>query len=354
MSVGMRSFFLRLAVFLAVAAVALELLFRTVVPASQMPASHQDPVHGIMRQETRAFRTGRHTMGRLGRPAFRWRVNNDGFNSATEYLPVDRRQRPCVAVIGNCFVQGLHSDVEDHLAARLEREFAEQTAFYNLSAAGLPLSQAPLVVAFAVANYRPDLIVIQADGDSVKRSLRSNGNVPYSRQYQVSGDTIRALPPSPFQASEGKRLLRRSALVRYVHYNLRSSPTRAVPPAASADRPDPGVPDSVYTVLFDRTLRDIVAAAEGTPLFFVFDADRQAIYGGDARPDPVPLIRLAGAACARAGVASLDLTDAFWQEYNARGRRFEFRHDHRWNPYGVGVVARAVAAELRRTGLFVR
>src|SRR5690606_11514722 len=120
------------AVFGAALLLFLEVLMRTLVPAADLPLGYQDRDYGIMRLDTAGPREGRNSVGRLGRPTFAWRVNDAGFNSAWEYLGPDERPGPCAVVLGNSYVQGLYSDVEDHLAGQLQRATGGSLACYNL------------------------------------------------------------------------------------------------------------------------------------------------------------------------------------------------------------------------------
>lgn len=345
----MRRFVIRLAAFGAFLLLSLEVLLRTAVPASEMPLGHQRQDFGIMVLDTTAARDGLHTMGRLGRPAFRWHVNNDGFNSAWDYHGPAGRDRPCAVVVGNSYVQGLYSDVEDHLAGRLQRALGGSMAVYNLGTSGMPLSQVPNVLAFARDAYAPDLVVVLAT--SLDRSVRDKRKVRYSRQYRQVDGGLEAVPPTRFHADRRTRLLRESALVRYLIYNANlnlgggGDVVRAVP-----DGPD-DADQALYARVLDRVLDEIVAAAGGAPVVMLYDANRRAMYAEDARPARFPSSLLAEAACRARGIPYLDLTDTFWNDYRVHHRRLNFAENYHWNPYAVGLAAGATVDALRTAGL---
>ena len=356
----MRTFLFKLAAFPLFLAVFLELVFRTLVPAAEMPAGFQDQDYMIMALDRSSPRDGIHTLGRLGRPAFRWRINNYGFNSAIDYVPPAERGKPCVAVIGDSYTQGLYADVEAHLAGRLQAALGGTCDVYNLATSGMPFSQCPPVVRFAEAQFAPDLIVIQAGSSSLVRSLRSTGLVRYCQQYAVAGESLQPLPPTPFRVNKRNRLLRKSALVRYLYHNANLNPGGAgdIVKAMEEAGDDPdfllGVPRELCDELLDRIFAEIAAASPDTPVLVVFDANRNDLHATGARPPRLAESPVVEQGCRRNGVHFLDLTDAFWSEYQQHGRMFNFTNNYHWNPYGVSVVARAIETEIGRSEQMAR
>jgi hypothetical protein len=197
----------------------MEVVFRVLIPAADNPQAVQLHDYGILAYETEHVTTGRNTIGRYGRPAYRWRINNDGFNSAFDFVPAAERNRPLAIVIGNSYALGLYSDVEEHLAARLDAALEGRMDVYNLAVSGMPMSQVPLVVRYAREKYDPDLIIVQSSARSVKNSLVAKGRNPYSHQYSVEDGEIVDHPPREFVPNSYKHLIYRSALVRYLMYN---------------------------------------------------------------------------------------------------------------------------------------
>jgi hypothetical protein len=70
------------------------------------------------------------------------------------------------------------------------------------------------------------------------------------------------------------------------------------------------------------------------------------MYRENARPAPLEDSVLIAARCGEEGFGYLDLTEAFWLEYQREGRKFNFEDNYHWNPYGVSVVAKAILAKL--------
>jgi len=107
----MWKFTFRVAAFCAVFLIVAEVVLRTVVPASHPPFQAQDPEFGILTLDGSPTRSGRFTVGKLARERTTWRLNRAGWNSPIEYAGPEGRERPCVAVIGNSYVEGFYADV---------------------------------------------------------------------------------------------------------------------------------------------------------------------------------------------------------------------------------------------------
>lgn len=353
----MFSFLKRLTLFGVFLLLGLELIFRTGVPAAEMPAGYQDPEYRIMSLDREAKSDGHNTMGRLGRPRFAWHVNNFGFNSTYDYKRAAEREVPCVVVIGNSYTQGLYSNASEHLAGQLQDAMGLGAEVYNLGTSGMPLSQCPRVVEYAQDTFLPDLIVIQAGSGSVSRCLRENGRVPYCQQYTWQDNQLEALPPSRFSVSKRNRLLRRSALVRYLFYNSnfnlggQGNVEQAVQ-TQEQDKPGDGDDDEILVAAVRKVLREIRELAPETPILIVFDADRAALYATGGKPDRLRNSPLLEEACRRHDIHFVDLTAAFSSEYLKKGRKFNFEDNYHWNPYGVGIVKDAIMDKLESDDLF--
>lgn len=353
-------FFLkRLALFGGFLLLGLEIVFRTLVPAAEMPAGYQDPDYGIMALDRNHKLDGFNSMGRLGRPRFAWHVNNFGFNSFYDYKTPTERSSPCVVVIGNSYVQGLYSDADEHLAGRIQAAMGTAAEVYNLGTSGMPLSQCPRVVEFARDTFSPDMIIIQSGSGSVKGCLRENGPIPYCQQYVWKENNFQALPPSGFSINKRNRILRKSALVRYLYYNsnfdlggqgLVQQASQVRKPAeaeAPISQTNPKLEWAVGLVL--EEIRELVPSI---PILIVFDADRSALYSAGKAPARLRNSPLVEKACIGNDVHFLDLTIPFSDEYLAQGRKFNFEENYHWNPYGVGIVAKAIMAKLEQENLF--
>lgn len=348
----MFSFLKRLAVFGIFLLAGLELVFRTVVPAAEMPAGFQIADYGIMALDQSHIREGHNSIGRLGRPRFRWRVNNFGFNSAYDYRTPSERDVPCAVVIGNSYVQGLYSDADEHLAGQLQEAMGGAAEVYNLGTSGMPLSQSPRVVAYARDTFAPDLIVVQAGFGSIKGSLRKNGLIPYCQQFVWKDEQLTTVPPSRFSVNKRNRLLRKSALVRYLYYNSNFDlgGQGNVQKAVHAETP---LEDRSreWELAVARVLDEISELVPDTKILFVFDANRNALYASGRAPERTEESYLLEAACRSRDMLFVDMTAAFARDYQIHRQKFNFEENYHWNPYGVGIVTREIVSRLESEGM---
>lgn len=352
-------FLKRLALFGVFLLIGLEAVFRTVIPAAEMPAGFQDPDYLIMHLDRNARPDGHLTMGRLGRPRFAWKVNNYGFNSSLDYKKPSEREAPCVAVIGNSFTEGLYNDVDEHLAGQLQTAMGDAVEVYNLGTSGMSLSQYPLMVAYARDQFAPDLIIIQAGAGSVENSLRENGSIPYCRQFTWEADRLVSLPPSGFAINQRNRMLRNSALVRYLFYNSNFNLGGQGNVQKAGQAPEPGdsgkpaqLAEQHLDVVLETVLGEFRELVPDIPILIVFDADLRALYAGGRTPDRLRNSPLLEGLCRSHGIHFVDMTTAFSTEYLARGRKFNFEDNYHWDTYGVSIVAGAIMAKLKAENLF--
>ncbi len=338
-------FVVRFGLFLVVLLVALEVLFRTLLPATVMPYGEQDVEAGIMKHET-GVRDGVHGIGRYSHPRFHWHINDDGWNSAWEYRGPDERDVPCVAVVGNSYVQGLYSDVEDHLAGRLQHRLDGRAEVYNLGTSGMPLSQSRRVVRHARDAYAPSAYVILAGFSSLKASIRDLGFVPLSEQLEVDGDGFREVGPSRQSVSPKRRLASKSAIVRYLYHNANLD-LGGGGQVVKARNEGPAVDHSeLYLRAARHVLGGLRADDPDADFVIVVDADRNAMYDTGEKPSRLPSSDILEQVCAEFGMAFVDMTDAFWTDYEAHGRLLNFPDNYHWNPYAVDLVARTVLDEV--------
>ncbi len=352
-----RSFLLRLIAFAVVLLLGLELFFRLVLPSAEMPAGYQIPEWKIMALDASVQQNGHHSIGRLGQPVFQWDLNNYGFISAIDYKQPSERSVPCAVVVGSSYVQGLYSDSADNLAGRLHADFQGSVEVYNLGTSGMPLSQSPRVVAFAAHELSPDLIILQASASSLVRSLRNNGKVALCQQLSWQDGTLTRTPPSPLRISKFRRAIRKSAIVRYLFYNANvnlGGKGDVVKPVDGNQKDKPGTLDGIALEVYDQVLDDIFAeirSLTSAPIFLVFDANRKAMYTAGKKPSRLRESPPVEAGCKRNGVYFLDLTETFWQEYEASGKSLNFAENYHWNPNTVKLVAGAVRESLEHYGL---
>jgi len=123
----------------------LELMFRFVFPACELPASVQIP-GGFLVSDAGYQQSGDFTLGRVPTEGYHWNINNDGWNSIFTYESREERQRPLIALIGDSTLEGRSCNVEDHIDCWLYRLLEGAFDVYAFGRAGMPLSGAMMLL----------------------------------------------------------------------------------------------------------------------------------------------------------------------------------------------------------------
>lgn len=343
----------RCAAFGVLFALVAEVFFRAAIPASQPPFQAYNPRFGILYHEGCPARSGQFTSGRLARVRTRWNVNEAGWNSPREYLPPAQRDRPCVAVIGNSYVEGFYADVDSGLTGTLERQLGSSGAVYNFGKSGVNAAQMLRVARYVENGFAPETCVFVINHSSLRASIRDFGFQVSNEQYAWKDGTFDLVPPTEYRPNRVMRLRTYSAFVRYLYHNAAVLKTRAAIKQEAIQRNDPlaTARQTDEAPILEATARDIALRARadlpGTRVIFLMDSDRKRMYETRSRPDPLRESPIWATACREAGIEFVDMTDAFWDAFQADGRPLDRSDNYHWNQHGMAVVARKLADVMR-------
>lgn len=359
-------FLVRLALFLAVLVAVTEIWFRTVMPACETPLAFQSTPATICRYDPFRFTTGTVTVGRLCRKGGQWRINNAGWNSAIPYRHASADQHPLIALYGDSYIEGLYTNVTQHVDAYLARDMPG-TRCYAFGFSGWYLEQYVAVARYARRMFQPDALVIFVEEGDVADSIRGNGvKSPYWWQIGGVAQSYRELPPSmQYIASQKTIAAKRSALIDYLRFNaelkipgMRTEGAQQRPiPVASAS----GATSSDPEAASEQPWRNLLPAASfmvdalcrqqpGTPILFVGHGDRYlppaVARNSTLAPLPADCRAVEEAAMQHPQCMFLDLRLAFSQDWALNHRRFEAVDGGHWNAYANELVARTIASFL--------
>ena len=323
-------------------------------PPYLLPVTEQDPVARYQQNVEYQYSWGPDFAVRA-----RKRSNNFGFTHAADYRPEERT--PLLVVIGDSFIEAQAVDVGRTAPELLHAGLRGSGRVYSIGVSGAPLSQYLVYAQYARRTFRPDAMAFAIISNDFDESLLKYKSEP--RFHYFSDDGV--LRRVDYELSKTKQVLRHSALLRYVMYNLAAehrlqalfNPTA---PAAwvSRDREPPvaldrRVRDSERAVdyFFDRL--PAMSGLDSRAIVFVLDAVRPAIYEEDSLKNSettyhARMRRYFAAAAQARGYAVLDLQPVFIARNRQDGSRFEFPTDSHWNELGH----RLVAEELRGSAVF--
>lgn len=356
----MLRFMIRFGVFCFILAMVAEVFFRTIVPATSLPGSYMDPADDIFRFDSTWMTSGTNTHGRFGLRPAEWRVNNAGWNSLLDYAPPTEKVRPRIAVMGDSFIEGFPTDVDEHVDAFLQEFEGGSADVYAFGRSGWYLAQYVALARYAGENFAPDVYAIFINDHDLQDSLRENGlKTPYAYQLTQDGAGFRELKPrSHFVFPSRSRILRNSAVVRYVRGNLGLTWGRAdaVVEDANLRPPDAAAPAEEVSDLLQRATDYMVARLvdehPDSTFVFVVDTDRRGIYAGEPAQEERPEFEaLKSAARDHPSVHVLDLDPVFRRTYARDRRRFDGADGTHWDRYGNRVVAEAVHRFIRANRL---
>src|SRR5918996_1920518 len=144
----------------------------------------------------------------------RKRSNNFGFTHVADYR-ADART-PLLMVIGDSFVEAQAVDAGRSAPELLHAGLAGRGRVYSIGVSGAPLSQYLVFAKYASRTFRPDAMAFVVISNDFDESLLKYKSEPRFHYFDERG----ALRRVDYRLSTAKQLLRHSAFLRYLMFNL--------------------------------------------------------------------------------------------------------------------------------------
>lgn len=362
----MRKFMVALVGLLVVVAVPLaifELVFRFLPVNSGLgsqPVNAESPVFRF--SPNRDFT---YSLGWNFALANRGHLNNDGFVNDRDYDA--SAPGPLMAVIGDSYVEALMVPFADTLQGRLSRELGPRGRIYSFAASGAPLSQYLVWADYARKTYKPSAMAILVVGNDFDESLMAYKDAPGFHYYAPGKDGQLTLTRVDYSRSTVREMAARSALVRYLIFNLQGPERLRLLLAGQQQGGGEYVGNTASgggearlagsKAAVDAFLRDLPAAS-GLPadkVVLLLDGLRSV----DAlRPgvEDSYFMRMRAYFTAKAGEAGyevIDLQPRFLSLSREKGTTFDFGAiDGHWNGEGHAVAAAALRQSRAYRSLF--
>lgn len=336
-----------------------EVFFRTVIPSKEYPYTYYDRADGVMRYDPLPQSDGLYTLGRFAQVRSRWHINNYGWNSDVDYVPYGERTGPLIAIIGDSFVEALMTPVGDNIAAVLRRKLAGRCNAYAFGMSGAPLSQYLQMSRYVRRHFRPEVLVIVLVHNDFDESLRIFNDQYYFARLDTVDGTFVVVPPTPYEPKLVRRILRRSAIVRYMASNLSLSwPFGWWKDSIDVQKFNANVDVEAVRAREKLTRRattylmhEIVTVNEGTTVVFMVDAPRRDIYEGKmATSTVVWMNHLIADTCAQHGYRWIDLTGPFLERFTRDSVQFNSQVDSHWDAVGHRAAAETLLDSLGAWG----
>ena len=336
----------------------LELFFRFIIPASEQPNGYFDSNDKIY-VYSNELEKGLYTKGKFAEIKSKWRINNMGWNYPIDYYRVENKK--LIAVIGDSYVEAFQVDADKNYPYLLREKLGKHYEVFAFGMSGAPLSQYLHISRYVNKHLNPEVLIFNVVHNDFNESiLELFPEVDYFLQVSIKENgSVRETIPQPnysfAQYSPLKRLLYRSAFVRYLWSNLKVNNTVKDFFKNNEDQYESNI--KVTDVIENRgkiikatdyLIKTIHKENRDKRIIFIFDAPRKAIYNNSLNESNVRwLNEMMEASCKKYSVGYIDLTQLIQKDYKANNIKFNSEFDYHWNEYGHEFVASVLHEYLR-------
>lgn len=355
----MKVFFVRVSIFLISTFFVLEVFFRIGLPARQYPLSTMDSETRIRNYQS--SREGIFSYGALCRGKFSWRINPQGWNSRFDYFSRLERSNPMVALIGDSYLEGFWSDLDEHIDVKLSELSGGSVDFYSFGTWGAMLSQYLVIAKDVIAKYQPAVIVIFLNEDDARGSIytESSAFLFCHTVEMVAEDEFIMVPPAELFTSRLVPILLHSASLRYLKTNRNlaflargavvdpNANVAEIESFPAGSDTDTNINDfDEVTVAVTSYLLDQFESLDAK-VVFVADSPRAPIYSGEESPGSYRDCALIEYLCRdRDDLIFIDLKPYFIEDWNEFQRMFSSEENPHWDDYGNTVVSNAIYMDI--------
>jgi len=201
----------------------LELCFRFIIPAAELPTDFFDEEELIYRFEADSKEEGVFTIGKAAQQKGKWRLNNYGWNSTIDYTP--QKEKPLIAIIGDSYIEAFQVDVDKAYPSLLRKEVSNDYDVYNFGKSGAPLSEYLNHSRYVNKHFDPDIFIFNIVYNDFDESvLKLNPSTKHMLTLNIEDNVVTENPAQPNKSFKQynwkKRMLFKSAFVRYLYINL--------------------------------------------------------------------------------------------------------------------------------------
>lgn len=328
-------------------------------PPYILPVSSEDPVAHFQPNVDYLYSRGLDFSIRV-----RKRSNNYGYINVSDYH--SNEVTPLLMVIGDSYVEAHAVDAGKSAAEVLNAAVEGTGRVYSVGLSGAALSQYLVFAEFSRATFRPGAMVFVIIANDFDESLLKYSSDPQLHHFEENGNQF-LLRRDDYELSITKKILRHSALVRYIMLNLevrgildrlaawQSGGSQQYVGNVPARVDEARATDSMRAI--DEFFREIPVRTglDNRSVLFVLDGMRPALYSSDEllkaeNSFASRLRRYFMEQAASRGYEVIDMQPVFIRKHGLDESRFEFATDAHWNELGHELVAR----EIRKSAVFTR
>lgn len=341
---------------LVVIVIAFELFFRFIIPATQAPYYFFDEKYNIMKLATQPTRDGMTTAGPLAQMKAIWHINNEGWNSAIDYL--ENPDKPVIAIFGASLIEALHVNTNESVAAKLQEMLQEKYYVYNFGISGGVLSNMLNTTRYATKRFDPKLLVFNITPGTILPSLCGDAVIPGMCLRNTENGFSEII--KPYTPKSTYRFLRRSATVRYLYQNIGIDNLKRLLPlpkflhAAEKNNQHKVVhdnsesPESIKLMeenILDYILKTIKVENQERDVIILYSYSNREkkLYTKDRLQHEFDIIQNK---CAKYGLYFIDLGKELKNIEETSRKGIDFGFDDHWNAFGHESVAKKLYSEL--------
>ncbi len=287
-------------------------------------------------------------------------INNYGFLNDQDYTPQD--ESPLLAIIGDSYVEAAQVENKNSMHGLLSQETKGKGKVYSFGMSGSPLSDYLAYAVYAVNEFNAKALVIIVVGNDFDESLTKYKNAPGFYYFSGLSDQLELIRID-YHPTLITRLLRRSALIRYMVFNLQLNwqsfvnifnNDKGVAEVkfvgnTRSDFDEERISDSERAVNYFLEELPVRTGLGSDRILFIIDGMRPYIY------QPEILMKVKGSyfdmmrkyfirVAMKKGYEVIDLQPIFIKGHDIEGSRFEFPTDLHWNEAGHRLVAEKIKA----------
>lgn len=292
-------------------------------------------------------------------------INRDGWNSHHKTYPLAKSKKIRIAIIGDSYIAALEPGYKNAIPFLLEKELGSKYyEVYNFGIGGAHLAQYLHIFKNEVLKYDPSIIVfliIHNDfAPSYKKDLMASGR--YGQTFLTlpisKNGKIEVVPPRPYNPKWDKLLDLNSIRLLFYQYKLRTR-FAYIKSLVLNKQYEMNIETSVSNTPLDKNkilanyvVSNIIdiAGKKGIKVIFMMNGDTQTIYNEpDTKSDsaPIRLNKMMRTVVEKNGAVFIDLHESFRKEYLNLHKKFEFKSDGHWNPYGQAVASKPLIAKIK-------
>jgi len=283
-------------------------------------------------------------------------INNYGYASDKDFQKKELQTKPVIAVIGDSYVEAIHVKNKDAFHAILDKGLLSNVV-YPIGISGSPLSQYIAFSRYASEQFSPRLyvfLIIENDFDESFKKVKNHPGFHYFNETEQ-------LTFVEYYPSIIKKILRKSAFVRYLHVDLK------IKTQINRLFKNEYIFKEILTntsflelgrVAIDKFLYNIKDLTGTSKVIILLDGDRTSIYNGEMTRNmnkPVNILyeELKKLSISIQNVEIVDLHNFFLNDWVENGKKFNYDYDYHWNEYGHAVVAQILLEKIKNDKLSI-